>query len=148
MNYKDANFGKNFRASTKQLIDVYFDNVGGEILDMALARAKPHARFVMCGGISQYNTKNAQGPKNYLMIVSMRIRMEGFVVFDYEKQYPEAKKELAKWMADGKIKRQETILKGGVEKLPEALRALYDGVNTGKLMVEVRAPNGELKSKL
>lgn len=133
LNYKDAAFSKNFRAATKkQLIDVYFDNVGGEILDLALSRAKEHSRFVMCGGISQYNSKNAQGPKNYLMIVSMRIRMEGFVVFDYEKQYSQARRELAQWMAEGKIKRQETIIQGGIEKMPEALRALYDGVNTGK----------------
>lgn len=74
---------------------------------------------------------NQQGPKNYLMIVSMRIRMEGFVVFDYEKQYSHAKKELAQWLAEGKIKRQETIITGGITKMPEALRALYEGVNTG-----------------
>jgi len=65
------------------------------------------------------------------MIVSMRIRMEGFVVFDFEKQYSEARKELAKWLVEGKIKRQETVIKGGITKMPEALRALYDGVNTG-----------------
>lgn len=148
LNYKDKDFAKKFRAETKQLIDVYFDNVGGDILDMALARAKPHARFVMCGGISQYNTKNAQGPKNYLMIVSMRIRMQGFIVFDYAKQYGQAKRELAQWMAEGKIKRQETIIKGGIRKMPDALRALYEGVNTGKLMVEVQAPDRTAQAKL
>lgn len=148
LNYKDPDFAKKFRAATKQLIDVYFDNVGGEILDLALARAKEHSRFVMCGGISQYNSKTAQGPKNYLMIVSMRIRMEGFVVFDYEEKYPAAKKELAQWMAEGKIKRQETIIRGGIEKMPEALRALYEGVNTGKLMVEVKVPSEAGRTKL
>jgi len=74
LNYKDKDFFKKFRAATKDLIDVFFDNVGGEILEMALGRAKPHARFVMCGGISQYNSSKPQGPKNYLMIISMRIR--------------------------------------------------------------------------
>ncbi|KAI5358175.1 Putative GroES-like superfamily, alcohol dehydrogenase-like, NAD(P)-binding domain superfamily [Septoria linicola] len=148
LNYKDKEFAKKFRTATKQLIDVYFDNVGGEILDLALSRAKAHSRFVMCGGISQYNTKNAQGPKNYLMIVSMRIRMEGFIVFDYEKEYPQAKAQLAKWMDEGKIKRQETIIKGGIEKMPEALKALYEGVNTGKLMVEVKAPTEAGRSRL
>ena len=68
------------------------------------------------------------------MIISMRIRMEGFVVIDYEKQYTQARRELAQWVAQGKIKRQETIMTGGIEKMPEALRALYDGVNTGKFM--------------
>ncbi|EME42631.1 hypothetical protein DOTSEDRAFT_64408 [Dothistroma septosporum NZE10] len=139
LNYKSKSFAKEFRAATKSLIDVFFDNVGGEILDLALSRAKPHSRFVICGGISQYNTKNAQGPKNYLMIISMRIRMEGFIVTDYEKQYESARRELAQWLGEGKIKRQETVIKGGIEKMPEALRALYDGVNTGKLMVEVKA---------
>ncbi|SMQ49976.1 unnamed protein product [Zymoseptoria tritici ST99CH_3D7] len=149
LNYKDPSFAKNFRAATKkQLIDVFFDNVGGEVLDLALSRAKEHSRFVICGGISQYNTKEAQGPKNYLMIISMRIRMEGFVVFDYEKQYPHAQKELAQWLADGKIKRQETIIKGGIEKMPEALGSLFEGRNTGKMMVEVKAPASGAQSKL
>jgi NADPH-dependent curcumin reductase CurA len=137
LNYKSASFAAEFRAATKSLIDVFFDNVGGEILDMALARAKPFARFVICGGISQYNTKEAKGPKNYLMIISMRIRMQGFIVFDYAKKYDEARRELTKWLAEGKIKRQETIIKGGIEKMPEALRALYDGVNTGAFLLKL-----------
>ncbi|KIW06209.1 uncharacterized protein PV09_02686 [Verruconis gallopava] len=146
LNYKDPNFADNFRKATKGFIDVYFDNVGGEILDLALSRAKPHARFVMCGGISQYNTKTgeAQGPKNYLMIVAMRIRMEGFIVFDYIKQFPQARKELAQWLAEGKIKRKETIIKGGLANAEQALVDLYKGVNTGKLLVEV-TPEGKAK---
>lgn len=106
--------------------------VGGEILDLALARAKPHARFVMCGAISQYNSGKPQGPKNYMMIISMRIRMQGFIVFDYAKQYPEARKQLAQWLAEGKLKRKETIVKGGLVKAEEALVGLYQGKNTGE----------------
>jgi len=131
LNYKDKDFYTKFRAATKNLIDVFFDNVGGDILDMALSRAKPHARFVMCGGISQYNAKEQKGPKNYLMIVSMRIRMEGFIVFDYEKQFPEARLELAQWLADGKIKRKEWVVKGGLAAADKALADLFRGVNTG-----------------
>jgi len=148
LNYKDKDFQKKFRAATKNLIDVYFDNVGGEILDAALSRAKPHARFVMCGGISQYNSSNPQGPKNYLMIVSMRIRMEGFIVFDYQKQYGSALKDLAQWLSEGKIKRKETIVKGGIAQAQNALRDLYDGVNTGKLLVEVKPVNEQIKGSL
>jgi NADPH-dependent curcumin reductase CurA len=133
LNYKDKDFSKKFRAATKNLIDVYFDNVGGEILDLALGRAKPHARFVMCGGISQYNATNPQGPKNYLMIVSMRIRMEGFIVFDYEKRYDEARTQLAQWLAEGKLLRKETIIKGGLKNAPQGLVDLYSGINTGML---------------
>ena len=132
LNYKDPEFAANFRTATKSLIDVYFDNVGGEILDMCLARAKPHARFVICGGVSQYNTKDVKGPKNYLNIISMRIRMEGFIVMDYTKQFPEARVELAKWLEEGKIKRKETIIKGGLAQAEEALVGLYKGINTGE----------------
>ena len=144
LNYKDAEFAKKFRAATKPLIDVYFDNVGGEILDLCLSRAKPHARFVMCGGVSQYNAEQgeARGPKNYLMIVSMRIRMEGFIVFDYARQYGAARKELAQWLAEGKIKRKETVIKGGLKEAEKALVGLYKGLNTGKLLVEV-TPDAE-----
>jgi NADPH-dependent curcumin reductase CurA len=144
LNYKSPSFAADFRTATKSLIDVFFDNVGGEILDMALARAKPFARFVMCGGISQYNAAGGevQGPKNYLMIVSMRIRMQGFIVFDYEKRYDEARRQLAQWLGEGKIKRQETVVKGGIERMPEALGMLYEGGNTGEILfLSLRALN-------
>ena len=131
LNYKDKDFFKKFRAATKDLIDVFFDNVGGDILDLALSRAKAHSRFVICGGISQYNSSKPQGPKNYLMIISMRIRMEGFIVFDYEDQYPKALRELAQWLSEGKIKRKETIVRGGLSKAEKALTDLYNGINTG-----------------
>ncbi|KAL8916125.1 MAG: hypothetical protein Q9208_008692 [Pyrenodesmia sp. 3 TL-2023] len=130
LNYKDPSFPKKFREATKSLIDVFFDNVGGEVLDLALSRAKPHARFVICGAISQYNSAKPQGPKNYLNIISMRIRMEGFIVFDYAKQYPEARRQLAQWLAEGKLQRKETIVKGGLAKAEQALVDLYDSVNT------------------
>ena len=145
LNYKDPNFSKNFRTATKDLIDVFFDNVGGDILDMALSRAKPHSRFVICGAISQYNEKEAKGPKNYLMVISMRIRMQGFIVFDYASQYAAARKELAEWLAEGKIQRKETIVKGGLTVAEEALLGLYKGTNTGKLLVEVKSEDSSAK---
>lgn len=150
LNYKSPTFTADFRKATKQLIDVFFDNVGGEVLDLALSRAKEHARFVMCGGISQYNTESVQGPKNYLMIVAMRIRMEGFVVFDFAKEYSRALKELGQWLGEGKIKRKETIVKGGLGKADQALVDLYKGVNTGKLLVEIKDGGDEeqLRAKL
>ncbi|KAF2847571.1 NADP-dependent leukotriene B4 12-hydroxydehydrogenase [Plenodomus tracheiphilus IPT5] len=147
LNYKDPEFKKKFREKTKGLIDVYFDNVGGEILDIALSRAKPFARFVMCGAISEYNKSKPQGPKNYMMIISMRIRMQGFIVFDYESKYAEARKELAQWLSEGKLKRKETIIQGGIEKAGEALVGLFEGRNTGKIMVKV-ADEGEVQAKL
>ncbi|KAF1949052.1 NAD(P)-binding protein [Byssothecium circinans] len=149
LNYKSKDFAKEFREATKDLIDVFFDNVGGEVLDLALSRAKPHARFVICGAISQYNSnkEEVQGPKNYTMIIAMRIRMQGFIVFDYASQYAEARKELAQWLADGKLKRKEHIVKGGITKAEQALVDLFNGVNTGKLLVEIVKPE-EVKGKL
>ena len=138
LNYKSPNFVKDFRAATKSLIDVYFDNVGGDILDLALSRANLHSRFVMCGAISQYNLADPQGLKNHQAIIAMRIRMSGFIVFDYESRYAEARRELAQWLGEGKIKRKETIVKGGLGKAEEALAQLYEGVNMGKLLVEVK----------
>ncbi|CAO2656551.1 Nn.00g053540.m01.CDS01 [Neocucurbitaria sp. VM-36] len=147
LNYKDPEFAKKFRAATKGLIDVYFDNVGGEILDLALSRAKPFARFVMCGAISEYNNKKPQGPKNYLMIISMRIRMQGFIVFDYADKYAEARKQLAQWLSEGKLKREETVITGGITKAEEALVGLFEGKNRGKIMVQVASPE-DAKAKL
>lgn len=138
INYKDPNFHESFRQATKGFIDVYFDNVGGEILDMCLARAKQHMRVVCCGGISQYNSADVRPLKNYLNIIAQRIRMEGFIVFDYAKQYPQARQELAKWMEEGKIKSQETIVKGGLLKAEGALEGLFSGSNTGKMLLEVK----------
>ena len=105
---------------------------------MALARAKEHARFVECGVISQYNTSNPQGPKYFSNVVSMRIRMQGFIVTDHVASWPQARKELSQWIAEGKMKKSETIIKGGLEAAEGALIGLYKGVNQGKLMVEVK----------
>ncbi|KAG0647145.1 NADP-dependent oxidoreductase, partial [Hyphodiscus hymeniophilus] len=131
LNYKDGEFAKKFKAATKDLIDVFFDNVGGEVLDLALSRAKAHSRFVMCGAISQYNSAEAVGPKNITMVIAMRIKMEGFIVFDYASKFPEARKEIMQWLAEGKLQRKETIVKGGLPAAEQALLDLYKGINTG-----------------
>jgi NADPH-dependent curcumin reductase CurA len=118
-------------------IDVYFDNVGGEILDAVLTRIRMKARIVICGAISQYNNTTAVvGPKNYLSLLVNRARMEGIVVFDWAPKYGEAAKEIAGWMAAGKLKSKEDIVKG-IETFPETLLKLFSGENFGKLMIEV-----------
>ncbi|KAF1964614.1 NAD(P)-binding protein [Bimuria novae-zelandiae CBS 107.79] len=133
LNYKDANFVANFKAKTKDKIDVFFDNVGGDVLELAISRAKLYARFVICGAISQYNSAAQSGPKNFSNIVSLRLKMEGFIVFDYSSQYHKALEELAQWLAEGKLQRKETIVSGGLEVADRALAALYKGINTGIL---------------
>lgn len=137
LNYKDPDFTTKFRNATKGLIDVFFDNVGGDILDLALSRAKPFSRFVCCGAISDYNNASPRGLKNYMMIISMRIRMQGFIVFDFADKYATARQELAQWLNEGKLQRKETVIEGGLGKAEQGLRDLYKGINTGKLLVEV-----------
>ncbi|KAF3763347.1 NAD(P)-binding protein [Cryphonectria parasitica EP155] len=146
LNYRDPEFKKKFKEATPKYIDVYWDNVGGDILDMALARAAKDARFVMCGAISQYNSPDPKGPRQISKVITQRIRMEGFIVFDHAKQYPVARRQLAQWLAEGKIKRQETIVKGGLKVAEKSLVDLFKGGNTGKLLVEVKSP--ETTSKL
>ena len=118
-------------------IDVYFDNVGGEILDLCLARLAMNARVVICGGISRYNaTGPMPGPKNYFNLVFRRARMEGFIVLDYAKRFPDAVRELSIWIDAGRIKHRATVVEG-FENLPRALIQLFDGDNVGKMMVKV-----------
>jgi NADPH-dependent curcumin reductase CurA len=118
-------------------IDVYFDNVGGEILDAALARLARGARIVICGAISQYNnTGPVKGPSNYLSLLVNRASMAGMVVFDYADRYGEAAREMAGWVAEGRLKSREYVVKG-FSTFPEALLKLFTGENTGKLVLEV-----------
>ncbi|HMO48528.1 MAG TPA: NADP-dependent oxidoreductase [Rubrivivax sp.] len=120
--------------------DIYFDNVGGEILDHVLARLAPKARVVICGAISQYNnTAPLQGPKNYLSLLVHRARMEGMVVFDYAERFPQAVAELAGYLQDGRLKSREDIVDGGIAAFPQTLNKLFAGENFGKLVLRVAA---------
>jgi NADPH-dependent curcumin reductase CurA len=120
-----------------QGVDIYFDNVGGEILDTVLARITRGARIIICGAISQYNNTTAvQGPKNYLSLLVNRARMEGIVVFDYTDRFPLAVAEMAGYLKDGRMKSREDVVVG-LENFPEALTKLFTGENFGKLVLEV-----------
>jgi len=118
-------------------VDVYFDNVGGDILDAVLARLRMKARIVLCGAVSQYNnTTPIQGPKNYMSLLVNRARMEGMVVFDWAPRYGEAAQQMGQWMAQGKLKSLEDIVEG-IETFPETLLKLFNGENFGKLLLKV-----------
>ncbi|MES2757061.1 MAG: NADP-dependent oxidoreductase [Pseudomonadota bacterium] len=118
-------------------VDVYFDNVGGEILDTVLTRINMRARIVICGAISQYNnTAPVKGPSNYLSLLVNRARMEGIVVFDYADRYQVGVAAIAKWLKEGSFKSREDVV-DGLEKFPEALLMLFEGKNFGKLVLKV-----------
>jgi NADPH-dependent curcumin reductase len=120
-------------------INIYFDNVGGPILDDCLALLALHARVVLCGAISQYNsTGPIKGPSNYISLLINRARMEGMVVFDYMHRAPEALRAIGQWIVEGRIKHREDIVEG-VENFPEAFLRLFSGENFGKLVLRVTA---------
>ncbi|CAN5610928.1 hypothetical protein BH10PLA2_BH10PLA2_12580 [soil metagenome] len=128
---------KSLREHCPKGVDVYFDNVGGDILDAVLTQITRGARIVICGAISQYNnTGPVKGPANYLSLLVNRASMRGMVVFDYANQYASAAKELAGWMAAGKLKSREDIVEG-LQTFPETLLKLFKGENMGKLVLKV-----------
>jgi hypothetical protein len=142
LNYKSPTFQDEFKEAVGYL-DVFFDNVGGEILDFALTRLNKGARIVLCGAISQYNAPKPMGISAYLNLISQRAKMEGFVVLDYADRYPEAFTNLSKWTSEGRIIRKFHIVEG-LEKAPVSLPLLFSGGNTGKLVVCVSGPGAKL----
>ncbi len=139
IDYKAGNSRDALKAACPKGVDVYFDNVGGDILDMVLARINRKARIVICGAISQYNNEGAvQGPKNYLSLLMNRARMEGMVVFDYTECFPQAVAEMSGYLRDGRMKSREDVV-DGLGNFPEALLKLFTGENFGKLVLRVAA---------
>jgi NADPH-dependent curcumin reductase len=137
IDYKNENVVQALRKHCPQGVNVYFDNVGGDILDAVLAQLARGARVVLCGAISQYNnTTGIKGPSNYLSLLVNRARMEGFIVFDFASRYGEGIREMAGWLAAGKLKSKEDIVEG-FSTFPDTLLKLFRGENFGKLMLKV-----------
>lgn len=137
INYRTEDVPRALAAACPNGIDIYFDNVGGEILDACLKLMNLGGRIPTCGLISQYNaTDPVPGPYNYDMILMQRLRVEGFIVLDYADRYPEAIAALGGWMAEGRIKVRTEIV-DGLENALQTLKKLYTGANTGKLMIRV-----------
>ena len=137
IDYKNEDVKKSLRKHCPNGIDVYFDNVGGAILDAALAQIGMGARIVICGAISQYcSTVPVAGPSNYLSLISNRAIMKGMLVLDYVDRYAQAGAEMGAWMAAGKLKSREDIVEG-LETFPETLLKLFKSENSGKLMLKV-----------
>ena len=140
INYKDQDVKTMLKEHCPKGIDVYFDNVGGDILDACLARLAMHARIVICGAISQYNsTGGMKGPANYMSLLVNRASMTGMVVFDYADRYAEAAGAMAGWIKAGRLKTKEDVVEGGIDAFPETLLKLFRGENFGKLVLKVGA---------
>jgi NADPH-dependent curcumin reductase CurA len=139
IDYKSQDVDAALREHCPQGIDVYFDNVGGEILDAALANLARHARVVICGAISQYNTASIsdfRGPSNYMSLLVNHASMTGYVVTDYLDRYGEGLREMSAWLKAGKLVSREDIAEG-FESFPDTLLRLYKGENTGKLVLKL-----------
>lgn len=136
IDYRNEDVGEALDRHCPRGIDVYFDNVGGDLLDLCLARIATNARVVVCGGISRYNaTGPLPGPKNYFNLVYRRARMEGFIVLDYAPRFDAATRQLRAWIEAGRLTQQATVVEG-FRELPRTLIRLFEGFNTGKLMVK------------
>lgn len=136
IDYKKGTLKADMKRTCPDGIDVYFDNVGGEILNTALTRLNMHARIVICGAISQYNnTEEVKGPSNYLSLLVSRARMQGMVVFDYAKDYGIAAQEMGGWIQQGKLKTREDVYEG-IENFHETFLRLFSGEKMGKLVLK------------
>ena len=137
IDYKSEDVRKALKELCPERINVYFDNVGGAILEAALSRLARGARIVICGAVSHYNNpEGMRGPANYMALLVDRARMQGFVVFDYRDRYPEAAAEMWGWMREGKLKSREHVVEG-LQTFPETLLKLYKGENMGKLVIKI-----------
>lgn len=138
IDYKNESVTRRLRELAPKGIDVFFDNVGGEILNSALANLSLGARVVICGAISSYNeSKLPPGPSRYMSLLVFRASMTGFVVFDFEDRYPEATEQISAWLADGTLIAREYVVQGGISAFGDALTMLFNGGNTGKLVLKV-----------
>lgn len=138
IDYKAGSVGRALHEAAPRGIDVYFDNVGGDTLNSALAILRRHARVVLCGAISGYNaTDPPPGPSRYLSLLVNRASMTGFIVFDYAQRFGEAQAALSNWIRRGDLITREQVETGGVEAFGRALNMLFDGANTGKLVLQL-----------
>jgi len=136
-NYKKVDLEKTLKETCPEGIDIYFDNVGGETLDIALAHLNDFARVISCGMISQYNATNPYGIKNIVKIIPKRILIQGFIVRDHFKEYYEPfQKDMSQWLKEGKLKYKEHVV-NGIENSPQAFLDMFLGKNFGKLLVKI-----------
>ncbi len=137
IDYRAESIAAGLRRTCPNGIDVYFDNVGGETLNAVLARINDHARIILCGAISQYDTDEpAPGPANIINAISRRALLKGFIIMDHMDRAPEATQAMGKWLAEGRLHSRVHVLQG-LDSAPEALQGLFTGANLGKTLVRL-----------
>lgn len=136
INYRTEDLRARVREACPDGVDVFFDNVGGDVLEVALNNLALHARVVICGAISQYDGGGPRGPRNYMQLVVRRARMEGFLVFDHAERHADAIADLARWAAEGHIRQRVDVI-DGIAQVPAAFRRLFSGENLGKNAVRI-----------
>jgi hypothetical protein len=136
VDYKGGNLAKDLRAAAPKGIDIYFENVGGVVLETVVLQLNPFARIPFCGLISQYNEPRPHGLDNFVMLLINRVKLQGFIVSDYASRSEQAMQELAQWVREGKIKYRETIATG-IENAPRAFIGMLKGENIGKQLVKL-----------
>ncbi|MEU6534120.1 NADP-dependent oxidoreductase [Streptomyces sp. NPDC046928] len=137
IDYRGEDIRKALRTHAPDGVDVYFDNVGGDVLDAVLPRLARGARVIVCGAVSQYNSTEPKGPANYLSLLVNRATMTGMVVFDYADRYAEGVARLAQWRTEGRLTSLEDVATGGVTAFPDTLMRLFRGENRGKLVLKI-----------
>ena len=136
IDYRSGPILKSLAVAAPEGIDVYFDNVGGDHLDAALALARNHARFAICGMIEGYNKAEPTSLRYAMRIIAARIRLQGFLVFDYQSRMDEFYSDMGGWLASGAVRSRETVVEG-LENMPDAFLGLFKGENTGKMLVRL-----------
>jgi NADPH-dependent curcumin reductase CurA len=137
IDYKGESVAEALKLAAPDGVDIFFDNVGGDILDAVLMQINRHARIVVCGAISQYtDIERARGPANYLQIIAQSANMQGFTMRDYLARIPEAFMSLMTWQSTGKLKVREHVLHG-IDSFPKAFQMLFTGENLGKLVIDL-----------
>ena len=142
IDYKSEDVRARVKALCPDGVDVFFDNVGGEILEAALAQLARFGRIVVCGAISRYNASGPpSGPRNYTNLIIKRGKMQGFIVLDYAKRFREAQAALLQWVGSGEIVFREDVQEG-FERAPETFLRLFSGANQGRQLLKVAEPDG------
>jgi NADPH-dependent curcumin reductase CurA len=136
INYRTGPILRGLGTAAPDGVDVYFDNVGGDHLDAALALARNNARFAICGMIEGYNKSEPTSLRFIMRVIAARIQLKGFIVFDFQARMGEFYRDMGGWLANGQVKSRETVV-DGLEAMPDAFLGLFSGANTGKMLVRL-----------